>query len=42
VVLLLGAVIIGLSGVVKVRDNAKQAELAKAAAGAAGAVAAEK
>lgn len=32
VVLLLGAVIIALSGVVKVRDNAKQAKLAETAA----------
>lgn len=35
-------VIIALSGVVKVRDNAKQAELAKTATGSAGAAAAEK
>jgi len=38
VVLLLGAVIIALSGVVKVRDNAKQAALAKSAASAAASV----
>jgi hypothetical protein len=41
VVLLLGAVIIALSGVVKVRDNAKQAALANSAASAAASVGAK-